>query len=223
MNYPKSDIVMVHEYVFLRRERMSDHYYTNKPQSSHELKEISAEVGTQSLRLMTDSGVFSKNRMDFGSKLLVETFIEGKAMTGEEKVLELGSGYGPLLLAVAKHFPLASYVGVEVNERALELAQQNTQLNKVANVEWLLHDATTVPVEADYDYVLTNPPIRAGKQVIREFVLTAEKALKVDGELWLVIQKKQGAPSMSDYMEEIFGNVELMGRDKGYWILKSVK
>ena len=82
---------------------MSDHYYTNKPQSSHELKEISAEVGKQSLRLKTDSGVFSKNRMDFGSKLLVETFIEGKAMTGEEKVLELGSGYGPLLLAVAKY------------------------------------------------------------------------------------------------------------------------
>lgn len=202
---------------------MSDHYYTNKPQSSHELKEITATVGKHTLRLTTDSGVFSKNRMDFGSKLLAEKFLETQQLDEKSSLLELGSGYGPLILSVACHFPNATYTGVELNERALELAKKNTELNQVPAINWLQADVTELFLEANYDIVLTNPPIRAGKQVIRTFVEKAYAALKSSGELWVVIQKKQGAPSMSDYMEELFGDVELVARDKGYWILRSVK
>lgn len=202
---------------------MSDHYYTNKPQSSHELKEITATVGNHSLRLTTDSGVFSKNRMDFGSKLLVESFLKTKQLGEEHSLLELGSGYGPLILSVALHFPQASYTGIELNERALELAKKNNQLNQAPMINWVQADATELDSQAQYDIVLTNPPIRAGKSVIRTFVEKAHAALKDSGELWLVIQKKQGAPSMSGYMEELFGHVELVERDKGYWILKSIK
>lgn len=202
---------------------MSDHYYTNKPQSRHELKEITASVGKHNLRLTTDSGVFSKNRMDFGSKLLVESFLKTKQLEEGSSLLELGSGYGPLILSVAIHFPKASYTGVELNERAVELAKKNNQLNQVPAINWLQADVTELDIQSEYDVVLTNPPIRAGKQVIRLFVEKAYAALKETGELWVVIQKKQGAPSMSDYMEELFGNVELVERDKGYWILRSVK
>lgn len=202
---------------------MSEHYYTNNPQSRHELKEITASVGKHSLHLTTDSGVFSKNRMDFGSKLLVESFLKTKQLDEGSSLLELGSGYGPLILSVAIHFPKASYTGVELNERALELAKENSLLNHLPLVNWLQADVTELELEPIYDVVLTNPPIRAGKQVIRLFVEKAQTALKESGELWVVIQKKQGAPSMSDYMEELFGNVELVERDKGYWILKSIK
>lgn len=202
---------------------MSDHYYTNKPQSNHEVKEIEATIGQHSLRLTTDSGVFSKNRMDFGSKLLVESFLKVNQLDQSTALLELGSGYGPLLLSVAIHFPAANYLGIELNERALELAKENSLLNHLPLVNWLQADATELELDPIYDFVLTNPPIRAGKQVIRTFVEKAYDGLKKSGELWLVIQKKQGAPSMLEHMEELFGQVELVERDKGYWILKSVK
>lgn len=202
---------------------MSDHYYTNQPQSEHKIKQIKETVGDVELALKTDTGVFSKDKVDFGSKLLISTFSQYARLDEKSQVLELGSGYGPILLALAKQYPTTRFTGVELNQRAADLARENSRLNRVTSIEWVNGDATTLTVSPDYDYVVTNPPIRAGKAVIQAFVRQAHQALQDQGELWLVIQKKQGAASMSDYMEELFGDVEMMARDKGYWILRSVK
>lgn len=202
---------------------MTDHYYTNRPQSEHKVKQIKVAVENVELALKTDTGVFSKDKLDFGSKLLISTFSQYVRLDEKSHVLELGSGYGPILLALAKQYPTARFTGVELNQRAADLARENSALNRITSIEWLNEDATTLVVNPQYDYVVTNPPIRAGKAVIQAFVRQAYQALLNQGELWLVIQKKQGAPSMSDYMEELFGDVEMMERDKGYWILRSVK
>lgn len=202
---------------------MSDHYYTNNPQSEHNLKQFTVNLDHISLSLKTDAGVFSKNKLDFGSQLLILTFMKYARLDENTHVLELGSGYGPILLALAKQYPAAHFTGVELNQRAAELARQNSAINRITSIEWLNEDATTLDIASRYHYVLTNPPIRAGKAVIQSFVSQAYQALFENGELWLVIQKKQGAPSMSDYMELIFGNVEMVERDRGYWILRSVK
>lgn len=202
---------------------MSDHYYTNQPQSEHKVKKIKVAVDKVELALKTDTGVFSKDKVDFGSKLLISTFSQYARLDEKSQVLELGSGYGPILLALAKQYPAARFTGVELNQRAADLARENSTLNRITSIEWVNADATTLAVSPEYDYVVTNPPIRAGKAVIQAFVRKAHDALQDQGELWLVIQKKQGAPSMSAYMEELFGDVEMMVRDKGYWILRSVK
>lgn len=200
---------------------MSEQYFKSKPTSEQAVKHVEDQVAGVKLRLQTDNGVFSKNRMDYGSKVLVESFVT--QVSAPTQLLELGSGYGPVALALAKLYPTAEVTGIEVNERAYELALDNQQQNRVSNCHFELSDVREWTSDARYDYIVTNPPIRAGKAVIRHFVDVAYQQLVAQGELWVVIQKKQGAPSMSDYMENLFGNVELVTRDKGYWILKSVK
>lgn len=200
---------------------MGEQYFTAKPQSIRIEKRIEVHVGGKKYAFDTDNGVFSKHRMDYGSKVLVESFKEHVEQVGT--LLELGSGYGPVAIALGAMYPDAQVTGVEINERALELAHHNATLNRVDNAQWVLSDATTWQSDQGFEYVVTNPPIRAGKAVIQAFVENAHRLLVASGELWVVIQKKQGAPSMETFMETLFGNAEIITRDKGYWILRSVK
>lgn len=200
---------------------MSDHYYSQAPSSRHDYQYFETCLGGQSLRFKTDAGVFSKGRVDYGSRFLLETFID--RVSQAQTILELGAGYGPISLALAAAYPQAQVIGVEINQRALALAQANQDLNKIANVEWLLQDAGQLDLDRDIDHVVTNPPIRAGKQVIQSFVDRAYDLLQPGGSLWLVIQKKQGAPSMLKYMDQVFDNADKLVQDKGYWIIHSMK
>ena len=202
---------------------MSDHYYTNNPNSTHDEQQITANILNKTFIFNTDSGVFSKDAVDFGSRVLIETFAEYVKTIENERILELGSGYGPITLSLVKHYPKVQAIGVEINERAYHLAEQNKLANHIENVEFILEDGTTYQTNEPVHYCLTNPPIRAGKKTIQAMVKTGYEALHESGEIWVVIQKKQGAPSMQKYMEELFGNVERMNRDKGYWILRSIK
>lgn len=202
---------------------MTDHYYSQEPVSRHDEQNIKAWIGKREYDFYTDAGVFSKGRVDFGSCLLVETFLKHFPQLDEVNILELGSGYGPIALSLSDHYPKAQVLGVEINQRAYELAKVNQQKLGLGNCHFELGDACQVELELSYDFVLTNPPIRAGKRVIQSFVKQAHHYLKPEGQLWLVIQKKQGAPSMQDFMEEIFDQVERVDRDKGYWILMGQK
>lgn len=199
------------------------HYYTNRPDSPHHEQTFQTEIAGQRLSFKTDSGVFSRDQVDYGSRVLLETVIESHRIGSGNAVLELGSGYGPIILSLMAHYPEATGYGVEINERAYQLALDNQRLNVINNCQFELGDATVFDQRESYHHVVTNPPIRAGKQVIQSFVDRAYDALVVGGCLWVVIQKKQGAPSMQKYMEERFGNVDRVCRDKGYWVLMSEK
>ena len=200
---------------------MADHYYTATPHSQSNQQTIEVKLVGLDLHFTTDNGVFSKQRMDFGSHLLVETFAQEVQLA--ESILDLGAGYGAMTIALAKLYPQAHLVGVELNERALNLAQTNQDLNRVESISWLQADATNINLDVMFDFVITNPPIRAGKAVIQAFVDQAYKYLNPCGQVWVVIQKKQGAPSMMDYLQASFGNVTKLKQDKGYWILVSTK
>ncbi|MGX7350164.1 class I SAM-dependent methyltransferase [Dolosicoccus paucivorans] len=201
---------------------MGEHYYTKQPSVSHEEKEISAKIGNITLKLTTDRGVFSKDKLDEGSKILAETFID-QVKEDDFKLIELGSGYGPIALGIAKAYPNSHVTGVELNERAFDLSLRNAKQNNISNVTFICDDATNFELSTAVQHVVTNPPIRAGKKVVHAFVDQAYQLLEEKGALWVVIQKKQGAPSMRKHMEQIFGNVERVNLQSGYWILKSIK
>ena len=110
---------------------------------------------------------------------------------------------------------------LDVNHRALDLAKENSEKNHIDNVTILESDGLAEVQDDSCDMVVTNPPIRAGKSVVHGILEDAYEKLKADGELYVVIQKKQGMPSAKKKMEAVFGNVETLTKEKGYYILKS--
>lgn len=195
---------------------MANMYYTENPDSAHDIKELDVVLLGQPFRFLTDSGVFSKKMVDFGSQLLLTT------MTCQpgQKLLDVGCGYGPLGLSLAKVQGVEASL-VDINNRALDLARQNAEKNGVT--AQIFQSNTYDAVEGTFDHIISNPPIRAGKQVVHGIIEGSIHYLNPNGQLTIVIQKKQGAPSAKTKMEEVFGNVEVVKKDKGYYILRSQK
>lgn len=200
---------------------MSDHYFTNRPQTASETSAWTYTLRGKEFKFVTDTGVFSKKTVDFGSRLLIETLGFSEMVPGN--LLDVGCGYGPIGLSLAKEDAERKVEMVDVNERALGLAKQNASNNRLANV--LIHTSDIYEsVEGkDFAAIVSNPPIRAGKQVVHGVLTGAYDLLKHGGTLTVVIQKKQGAPSAKAKMEETFRNAEVIAKDKGYWIIQSVK
>lgn len=194
---------------------MPDHYYTQTPSSAHDEREISVDVLGQALRFATDAGVFSKTELDFGSRLLLESL---PPLTG--RALDLGCGWGALGIALAKANPEALVEMSDVNQRAVELAGRNIQLNGVRNARAVLSDGFAA-VEGGFDFVISNPPIRAGKRVIYAMFDEARNRLNPGGALFIVIRKQQGAPSALAHLREVYGNAEMIARDKGFWVIRA--
>ena len=199
---------------------MADHYYSKKPQTESKPKSWSFPLRGETFRFETDTGVFSKSEVDFGSRVLIDAFV---MPTTDGPVLDVGCGYGPIGLSIAKTEAERTVHMVDINERAVQLSRKNAEGNGVQNVRIYESDGLTDVTETDFAAILTNPPIRAGKQTIFRFYEDAYTKLRVGGELWVVIQKKQGAPSTFDRLEEIFGQVEVVVKEKGYWIIKAEK
>lgn len=195
---------------------MTKMYYAENPDSAHDIHELKVTLLGQSFTFLTDSGVFSKKMVDYGSQVLLNTldFEKGKTL------LDLGCGYGPLGISLAKVQGVKPTM-VDVNNRAIDLAKQNAQKNGVEAD--IFQSDIYEKVNGTFDYIISNPPIRAGKQVVHTIISESINYLKVGGNLTIVIQKKQGGPSAKAKMEEVFGNVEILKRDKGYYILRSEK
>lgn len=199
---------------------MSEHYYAKDPKVKSQPKDWSAELRGKTMRFKTDAGVFSKGEVDFGSRLLVESFVMPE-VTGD--ILDVGCGYGPIGLTIASSFPERSVQMVDVNERALALSMHNAGQNELANATIYSSNALSAVEADDFAAILTNPPIRAGKDTVFEFYDSSFAKLRLGGELWVVIQKKQGAPSTMKRLEELFGNVETVVKKRGFYIFRAVK
>ena len=194
---------------------MNDQYYTREPQSESRPQPCAFNYRGHLLRFTTDAGVFSKGELDEGSRLLLEALSD---MTGE--VLDLGCGWGAIGVTVAKANPSARLVMADVNLRALELSMRNAEENGVS-CEVLESDGMAALAGRTFDAVITNPPIRAGKQVIYGMFADAAGALKPGGALYLVIRKQQGAESCMKYLKTLYGQVERLARENGFWVLKA--
>lgn len=198
---------------------MADHYYTNRPTTAHDRKVWDAVLRGHNFRFISDAGVFSKGGVDFGSR----TLIDAMDIADNAKVLDVGCGYGPIGLAAAKLAKQGHVTMVDVNARAVELARENASANGIRNVAILESNLYEAVKETGFDVVLTNPPIRAGKEIVHAIFEGAYERLTIGGSLWIVIQKKQGALSAKQKLESLFAEVEEVTKDKGYRIYKAVK
>ncbi|PKI06594.1 class I SAM-dependent methyltransferase [Staphylococcus xylosus] len=199
------------------------HYYDENPEVESEELLFTYSYDNHDLELVTDAGVFSKGKIDFGSDLLVKTFLKTYPPGPTKNIIDVGCGYGPIGLMIAKVSPHHEVTMVDVNQRALNLSRKNKKRNRIENVEVKESDGLSQVEDNTYDFVLTNPPIRAGKEVVHRILEDAYIKLKLDGELFVVIQKKQGMPSAKKKMQDTFGNIEVLEKSKGYFILRSVK
>ena len=190
-------------------------YYAENPDAAHDIHELRVDLLGQKMTFLTDAGVFSKKMVDFGSQLLLKCLEVNQG----ETVLDVGCGYGPLGLSLAKAYGVQATM-VDINNRALNLARQNAERNKVEAT--IFQSNIYEQVKGKFDHVISNPPIRAGKQVVHEIIEKSKDFLGIGGDLTIVIQKKQGAPSAKSKMEDVFGNCEIVKKDKGYYILRSV-
>ncbi|ANB55571.1 tRNA (Uracil-5-)-methyltransferase family protein [Anoxybacillus sp. B7M1] len=199
---------------------MSEHYYSKAPSSSSDPHTWSYTLRGNDLLFTTDQGVFSKREVDFGSRLLIETF-EEPLIQGD--FLDVGCGYGPIGLALAKSFPERKVEMVDINERAIALARQNQQQNQIHNA--IIYESNLFQEIGmkKFAAILTNPPIRAGKQIVHSIFAESVDHLLSGGELWIVIQKKQGAPSALEKLQSLFPEVEVITKKKGYYIIKAKK
>ncbi|GAB2480210.1 class I SAM-dependent methyltransferase [Alkalibacterium psychrotolerans] len=200
---------------------MSDHYFTSKPTTKKNEKTIEATLKGNKLTFTTDAGVFSKDRVDFGSQVMIEAIDD--SVFPNETVLDVGCGYGPVGLSLAKANPSLKIDMIDVNERALDLAKKNAENNEIDTVSVFQSSVYDNVEKTNYGAVISNPPIRAGKPTVHKIITDAKNHLADGGVLIIVIQKKQGAPSAKKVMEETYGNVTRIGLDKGYWVLQSVK
>ena len=195
---------------------MNDHYYTRDPQSESRPAECEYTFRGVDLRFRTDAGVFSRGEVDTGTRLLLEAL--PAEMGGE--ILDLGCGWGVIGVSVARKWPECRVTMADVNLRALDLSRENAKRNR-AEVECVESDGMAAFAGRLFDAVVTNPPIRAGKQVIYRMFADASKSLKPGGALYLVIRKQQGAESCMKYLKTLFGEVEKLDRSGGFWVIKA--
>lgn len=193
------------------------HYYSENADLKSNPMEFELEFRQNKYRFKTDSGVFSKTYLDFGTKTLLESFVMPLV---EGPILDLGCGYGPVGVILGKETG-RKIIMVDINERALKLSSENLLLNGV-EAKVLKSDSLS-NINEQFAVILTNPPIRAGKNVVFSFYEESKKQLLPNGELWVVIQKKQGAESSIKKLNDLFGNCTVVNREKGYLILKSTR
>ena len=195
---------------------MAESYYTNNPTSEHEARHFTSVFMGRTLAFETDAGVFSKQHIDPGSEILCKSLPE---LYG--RVLDMGCGWGAMTVMALARFPALDVTMADVTERALDLAVRNVQKNGM-QAKAVLSDGFE-HVEGEFDAVMTNPPIRAGKAVIYRMFEDAKAHLAEGGRLFLVIRKQQGAPSALKFLKELYAEAETIERDGGYWVIACKK
>ena len=194
---------------------MNDQYYTREPQSASRPAACEFDFRGARLRFRTDAGVFSRGELDPGTRLLLDAL---PGLAGD--VLDLGCGWGAIGVSVAKTMPETRVTMADVNTRALELSRENAKRNR-AEVICAESDGMAAFAGKMFDAVVTNPPIRAGKQVIYRMFADAAEHLRPEGALYLVIRKQQGAESCIRFLQTLYARVEKLDRSGGFWVLKA--
>lgn len=189
-----------------------EHYFTEDTITKSNIKKINIKIKNREYQFLTDNGVFSKKSLDFGTRTLL---LNLPPLTG--KVLDFGCGYGPIGIFIAKNNQVEMSM-LDINKRSIELTKKNCELNQVKALVFLsnMYD----DVLDTYDYIITNPPIRIGKKSLYRILFDAKKYLNKNGQLWLVINKNQGAKSLindlkTDYL------VDVINKNKGFYIIRA--
>ena len=191
------------------------HYFTNEENLKSEIEKVIAEINGIPFYFYTDNGVFSKGELDFGTELLLKNFKYDNPIN--KTLLDIGCGCGPIGI-YASHLGFAVDMS-DVNKRAIHLSKMSLKEQNL-NVNVFESDAYK-NITNKYDYIVSNPPIRVGKEKLYEIVMNAKEHLKDGGSLWIVVRKQQGAESMVRDMKNAYKTVEVIAKKKGFFIIKA--
>ena len=190
-------------------------YFINNPSLKSQEIIIKYTYNNHDYLFLSDNGVFSKDALDTGSRVLLET-IDFDKIKGD--VLDVGCGYGPIGIIISKNTK-ACVDMVDVNNRAINLANKNIKLNNIENAKAFISDRYE-NVDKLYDLIITNPPIRVGKEILYKILKEAKDHLKENGELWFVINKHQGAKSAVNDMASVY-NIDVVNKNKNFFIIRA--
>jgi 16S rRNA (guanine1207-N2)-methyltransferase len=202
-----------------KKARDPEHYFSENPKSKSRLGLVRTYFRGRPFEFLTSSGMFSKNRIDLGTRLLVE------CMTLPERgcILDIGCGYGPVGIAAATFRPEVQVIMADVNHRAAWFAKQNTEMNCLSNVEVRVGNLYRPVEDFAFDCVLSNPPVSAGMSTVKAIICEAPKHMADKGILQMVVRSKVAGKRFLDFFEEAFGNVDVLARESGYRVLISKK
>lgn len=196
------------------------HYFENSPNAPSNRREIEVVLPDVYLSLTTDSGVFAAGALDKGTRYLLRSLPDLALLPSSPRsILDLGCGYGPIALTMAKRVPDASVFGVDVNNRALDLAAENAQGNDITNATFGSPDA--IDPEQKFDLIVSNPPIRIGKAALHELLTLWLDRLTRTGRAWMVVQKHLGSDSLATWLTEQGWETTRVGSRKGFRILEA--
>jgi len=199
---------------------MTNHYFTKNPVTPSNRKMITYKINDKSFSLLVDTNVFAKNGIDYGSETLLKVILP---LCDTGKVLDIGCGYGVIGLTLAYLIPDIQVVCSDINLRAIDLTIDNARALELSKRVTVLQSDLYENIEGMFDYIVSNPPIRAGNKVLKELYKGAYDRLNTSGHLYLVVRKKQGAESTVTYLSSIFTKVQVLYKDKGYWIIDATK
>ncbi len=197
-------------------------YFDNVEDLEHQDITLEFDLLGEHYSLKSDNGVFSKNKLDFGTRFLLETILTSDVKLGK-RILDLGCGAGPIGLILAHLDSGKSVTLCDVNDRALHLAKTNAAILGVTSQTEIVHSDVYHNIHSTYDSIISNPPIRAGKRITYQIYDQASEHLNDGGSLIIVIRKEQGALSVKAHLETLFDSVTVLDRKKGYYVIQSIK
>ena len=196
------------------------HYFIEKTHSAEDYFEFNAEMMGEKLTIRSCDNIFSKDEIDFGSQTLIETVI--KDVNPKGNGLDFGCGYGIVGLMLTKKCDVVMDFA-DINGTAIELTRTNLLKNGIRTAGDLIKSDNFNNIEKSYDFIVTNPPIKTGKKLLFSIMENCFNHLNKNGTLSLVIRKDHGEESLKKHLTSIFGNCEVLKRNKGFYILHCVK
>ena len=196
------------------------HYFIDKQHKESDFFEFKDKVLDFELCFRSCDSIFSKNQIDDGTRSLLNAIDKKCVLNG--KGLDLGCGLGVIAIALIKRFKVG-FDMVDINKTAVKLSNENLIKNNVQHNAKAFYSDGFSEVKYDYDFIVTNPPIKTGKELLFKLMVDAFNHLKQGGQLILVIRKDHGMESLKKHIISTFGNCEIIERNKGYYILKSIK
>lgn len=198
-----------------KKNKDVEHYFSSAPKSDDRFGIIKSSLCGRTFEFLTSSSVFSKRRIDLGTRVLIEAMV----LPTSGSVLDLGCGYGAVGITAAKVNPNLHVVMTDVNMRAVRLARKNIEVNKSSNAE-VRYGHLYEPVEdLRFNCVLSNPPVSAGMDTVKAIVLGAPNVMALAGSFQMVIRSKIGAKTLPETFCQAFGNCEVLARESGYRVL----
>jgi len=191
---------------------MGEHYFSPQPNVEHRCQRFQEQLRGREFTFITDEGVFSKRRVDPGRRLLIASV----PIPEEGSFLDLGCGYGPIGIVLASLAPKAQVHMVDVNSRAVELARQNLAANGITNAQVYWGEGLEPVRGVAFNLIVSNPPYRAGRQLVLSLLEESYRALVPGGKLYIVGRTRQGVKTVASRLLDLLGNCREVAKEGGY-------